>query len=202
MKEEYFKKVIDDITLLCNQSIEKTENRKGKKEDIENHDILQSILELAEDKKDIREYLIGLSDTTLNVICALMDFGRRYKLKILPINLDKIFNKYYLPNWFDKNKSEKKEWIADYLSDKRYVLPKYLRRAEELLIYSKSENICLTHECGGCLIETDGERFAIDSMLDDDFEDKWEKYELKLTCLKCGGHSSKTVDKSYFNKAI
>ncbi|MDU6115919.1 MAG: hypothetical protein E6649_16015 [Paeniclostridium sordellii] len=191
MKEEFFIKIISEISKLCYDLEEKESNEKNE----DNGVILEldDILDFYSDRKELDDYLIGLTNTTLNTICALMDFGRRYENKVLPINLDKYFNKYYLPYWFEQNKGQKKEYISSYLADKSPVLPRYLNRAKELLFYSKNDNIELTHECGGslCLEDSDGIE-QIDS----------HEYELHLACLKCGSKVNKIVDKDYLNHSI
>lgn len=191
MKEEFFIKIISEISNLCYDLQEKESNEK-----VEDDGVIldvDDILEHYSNREELEDYLTGLTDTTLNTICALMEFGRRYENKVLPINLDKYFNKYYLPYWFEKNKGEEKEDTSSYLADKSLVLPRYLNRAKEILFYSKNDNIELTHECGGslCLEDSDGIE-QIDSY----------EYELHLECLRCGFKANKIVDKDYFNQRI
>ena len=118
----------------------------------------------------------------------------------MPINLTAIFNKSYLPYWFDKNKDEKKEITAYYLSGKGKFLSEYLKRAEKLL-FSKDIEIQLKHECGGHLIEIEGSNYPCDSQ-DEKYEYDEEEYELNLECLKCGNNITKIVDRNYFKQQI
>ena len=119
----------------------------------------------------------------------------------MPINLTALFNKSYLPYWFDKNKDEKKEIIAYYLSGKSLALPKYLKRAEELLFFSKDIEIQLKHKCGGNLVESEGSKYIFDSWNEDDEYDE-EEYELNLECLKCRNTITKIVGRNYFKQQI
>lgn len=171
MKEEYFDQVIFDITKLCN--------------DLRN--------ERVNTERDLYAYLNNLTDTTLNTVCALMDFGRMYGCSTLPINLEKIFNKYYLPYWFDSNKSKAKDMTVEYLVDKYFVLPKYLCRAQYLLFHSKNYNIPLTDDCGGYLYvdETDGI-----------IQVGYDEYELNLKCLKCKSRVTKVVSRDFLTRRI
>lgn len=193
MKEEYFEGVISKISDLYYESREKEFSNNNKKVEFESLIINQSELkEYASNRKELVDYLNSLTDTTLNVICALMDFGRRYDYKVLPINLNKFFNKYYLPYWFDKNETEDKYNTVSYLVSKK-SLPEYLNRAKYILFYSKEYNIDLVHECGGslCLEESDGVEQV-----------EYDTYELHLMCLKCKGKVSKFVDEDFFDKRI
>ena len=147
---------------------------------------------ISKEKQDLTKYLMGLTDTTLNTICAMMEFGRDFNMKVLPINLTAIFNKYYLPYWFDKNKDEDKEITVSYFSEKSLALLKYLKRAEELLLFSKNIQIKLKHECGGYLVESEESRYSFDSCNEEDEYDEQE-YELNLECLKCGHTITKSV---------
>lgn len=192
MNETYFKQVISDINSLC--YLIKDNNTESCAQD------LDSIMS-SKEEQDLTKYLIRLTDTTLNTICAMMAFGRDFNMKVLPINLTAIFNRYYLPYWFDKNKDEKKEITADYLSEKSLSLPRYLKRAEELLIFSKDMQIQLKHECGGDLVESDGSKYIFDSWSEKDEYDEQE-YELNLECLKCRNTITKIVDRSYFKQQI
>ena len=191
VKEAYFKQVISDINHLC-YSI-KNNNTQSSAQD------LDSIM-ASKEEQDLTKYLMGLTDTTLNTICAMMDFGRHFNMKVLPINLTAIFNKSYLPYWFDKNKDEKKEITAYYLSEKGKFLSEYLKRAEKLL-FSKDIEIQLKHECGGHLIEIEGSNYPCDSQ-DEKYEYDEEEYELNLECLKCGNNITKIVDRNYFKQQI
>lgn len=191
MKEEYFKGVISKISDLCYEIREKEYSNNDVK--FESLIINQRELkEYASNRKELVEYLNSLTDTTLNVICALMDFGRRYDYKVLPINLNKFFNKYYLPYWFDKNETEDKYNTVNYLVSKK-SLPEYLNRAKSVLFDSKKDNIDFVHECGGslCLEESDGVEQV-----------EYDRYELHLMCLKCNGKTSKFVNKDFFDREI
>lgn len=192
MKEEYFKGVISKISDLYYEIREKESSNN---EDEEFKSLFFDEFELEAyhfNRKELVDYLNSLTDTTLNVICALMDFGRRYNCKVLPINLNNFFNKYYLPYWFDKNKTEDKNDTVYYLVSKK-SLPEYLSRAKFILFDSKKYNIDLVHECGGslCLEESDGVE-----------QIEYDTYELHLMCLKCDGRVSKIVDEDFFNKKI
>ncbi|WP_343337425.1 hypothetical protein TPELB_24450 [Terrisporobacter petrolearius] len=197
MKEEYFEEVISKISELCCEIREKECSHENSNELKAESLILdaaeiKALKERASYREELKKYLYNLSDKTLSVICALMDFGRNHSGKVLPINLNKFFNKYYLPYWFDKNKSEDKGITVDYLVSKE-PLAKYLNRAEFILFYSKNDNIDLKDECGGylCLQESDGiERI------------EYDEYELRLKCLNCGAEISKYVDKDFLDKSI
>lgn len=200
MKEAYFEQVISDISNLCEDLKSKREMRESKEE--REGIVIESVVGLsgvdeykqrAKDRQELYAYLTNLTDTTLNTICAMMDFGRRYECKVLPVNLEKFFNKYYLPYWFDKNENEEKSITVSYLIDKYSVLPRYLNRAKEILFYSKENNIPLVDECGGylCLDESDG-IVQVD----------YDMYELYLTCLKCNSKVIKIVDGEYLNQRI
>lgn len=181
MKDLYFIDVINDIISLCSA--------------------INNNINSSKEENSLNTYLMNLSDTTLNTICALMDFGRSFSFKVLPINLTAIFNKSYLPYWFKKNETDKKEWIVSYLTDKIPNLSKYLIRARELLIYSKEKEIKLEHNCGGNLIENEDKRYIFGPWTeDDDYDD--QNYELSLKCLKCKCNVTKNVRRDYFKKQI
>lgn len=171
MKEEYFNRVILDITNLCEDLLS-------------GHNC---------DKKKLFEYLNNLTDTSLNTICALMDFGRAFSYRTLPINLEKFFNTYYLTYWFDANEKADKNSTASYLAAKYSVLPRYLNRAQTLLFESKHLNIALEHECGGllCLEESD-------PIVQYDHHE----YELNLKCVKCKMPVKKIVHEDFLEKGI
>lgn len=195
MKEAYFIEVIQEISSLCSKVVDEHNSK------VKGTDDLEHICEPFESECNLKDYFMSLSDTTLNTVCALMDFGREFHSPVLPINLKEIFNKSHLPYWFDKNKAEKKEWTANYLVDKAPSLSKYLRRAAELLIYIKDKNIALKHKCGGALIEVEGEGYIFDKHSEyDEYDD--EDYELKLECIRCKCPVTKRVTRSYFDKQI
>lgn len=196
MKEQYFEQVISEISDLCNDLKNENERLKSK------NNIIGGVIDfsditlyeqLHENGNKLHTYLTSLSDTTLNTICALMEFGRMYNYMVLPINLNKVFNKYYLPYWFNINKDEEKSMTALYLANKHNVLPRYLNRAKNILFYSKQDNIPLTHDCGGYLYleESDG-IVPVD----------YDTYELNLKCLKCNSSVIKTVTEEYLEKRI
>ena len=124
MKEEYFKEVISNITKLCQEEREKECSNKNSNE-LKVEVLFYSASEIEELKdghiyrENLEKYLYNLTDTTINVICALMDFGRSNMGKVLPINLNKFFNKFYLPYWFNKNTNEDKGIIIEYLVSKK-----------------------------------------------------------------------------------
>lgn len=196
MKEEYFNEVINQITRICTDIEE-----KGKRDKAKNLDIISAkdiskiydIMSYSSNREVLVEYLMGLTDTTLNTICALMDFGRRYECRVLPINLEGCFNKYYLPYWFDMNKNTNKRETANYLADKHGVLPGYLSRARFLLFNSKGANIELKDDCGGllCIDDTDGI-----------IQIEYDAYELTLRCLKCNKVVTKIVDEYFLHDMI
>lgn len=189
MKEEYFKQVIFEISNLCSILNEKESNDSDKIAISNLSDF--DIEEYYSNRGDLTNYLIELSDTTLNTVCALMNFGSDYNHRVLPINLTKVFNKFYLTYWFDKNQHEDKEIIVDYLISKSNVLPKYLNRAIHILFYLKDSNLNLNHNCGGSLYLDDGIT-KIDYNL----------YELNLNCMKCNQSVTKVVDEHYLNNSI
>lgn len=179
MKASYFISVINS---LCSAVLLKDTVKIGSLDDFD----VESLVDSPEERA-LKKYLMTLTDTTLNTICALMDFGRDFAFKVLPINLTILFNKHYLPYWFDKNKDEKKEWTVNYLADKVSVLTKYLRRAEELLFYSKDKELKPKDDCGGALVE-------------DEYDE--QEYELHLKCLKCQRSVTKIVYRDYFRQQI
>lgn len=197
MKEEYFKEVISNITKLCQEEREKECSNKNSNE-LKVEVLFYSASEIEELKdghiyrENLEKYLYNLTDTTINVICALMDFGRSNMEKVLPINLNKFFNKFYLPYWFNKNTNEDKGIIIEYLVSKK-DLDKYLNRAEYLLFFAKDYNIDLEHECGGSLYLDD--QNAIEQI-------DYDIYELHLTCFRCGEGTFKLVSKKFFDRSI
>lgn len=194
MNEPYFEQVILDISILC-------KDLESRRKNIDNEKIegavtlsgISGLRERAKNRQELNKYLTDLSSTALNTICALMDFGRMYNGNVLPINLEKLFNKYYLPYWFDKNKSEEKSITASYLISKYTVLPRYLNRAKDLLFYSKHENISFVDDCGGFLYLDE-----VDGIVQVDYD----CYELHLKCLKCNSNVVKIVDRSFLNKMV
>lgn len=201
MKDSYFKNVISEINSLCS-AIAQSEGVDPLKNTTIDVKDMDGLFAISKEKQALKNYLMELSDTTLNTICALMDFGRENQNKVLPINLTAVFNQNCLPYWFNKNKSQKKSWTVNYLADKWNRLPKYLKRAEELLFYSKEEEIKLIHDsCGGELIEKDGTRYVFGDWTEEDKYDE-QDYELNLKCMKCGAHTTKVVNRAYFKKQI
>ena len=190
MNESYFEQVILDISNLCKDLKNKREMRENSTADLSGID---RYIQRAKDREELYTYLTNLTDATLNTICAMMEFGRTHECNVLPINLDKSFNEYYLPYWIYKNKNEEKYATVSYLIDKYNKLPIYLNRAKDILFYSKDSNIPLVHECGGylCLDETDG-IVQVD----------YDIYELYLTCLNCKSKTIKSVNEEYFKKEI
>ena len=190
MNEPYFEQVILDISNLCEDLKNKTEMRKNSTADLPTVD---GYRQKAKDREELYAYLTNLTDETLNTICALMHFGRMHQFNVLPINLDKLFNKHYLSHFFEINKSEEKSETALYLISIYNKLPVYLNRAKDILFYSKDSNIPLVHKCGGylCLDETDG-IVQVDH----------DMYELHLTCLNCKSEIIKRVNEEYFKKEI
>ena len=203
MKDSYFISVISDISSLCSAVMAKEDCSSVRVETLSlDDDDLKKLLTVSKEEQALKAYLMGLTDTTLNTICALMDFGRQHAVKLLPINLTATFNKYYLPYWFDKNKDDEKEWTVNYLIDKVGCLSKYLRRAEELLIYSKDKEIKLEHDdCGGALVEDEDQRYVFRPWTEKDEYDE-QDYELHLKCLKCNREVTKIVGRSYFKQQI
>lgn len=200
MKDSYFIDVIKEINSLCS-AIEKSKNidySKNATMDIKN---FNGLFTKTKEEQTLKTYLMGLSDDTLDTICALMDFGRQYSWKILPINLSAKFNRLFLSYWVDKNSNDSKQMTVNYLFSKRPVLAKYLKRAAELLFYSTEKEIKLTHDCGGDLVEVNEERYLFDFWTEDDEYDE-QDYELHLKCLKCEEHVTKIVDRRYFRQQI
>lgn len=184
MNEVNFEQIISDICGLCKDLEKKRENRR----DVEGIELYK---QRASERQELEKYLTSLTSDTLNTICAMMDFGRTYLNKTLPVNLDQVFNKYYLTYWFDKNKNEEKSITASYLIGMYSVLPKYLNRAKDILYYLKERNIPLLDDCGGylCLEESDGI-----------VEVDYDTYELHLKCLECKSCMTKIVDKKYLSQ--
>lgn len=197
MKESYFISVINDISSLCSAVIANEGHISF--DSVKTLD-LEDLVTNSKEKQELKSYLTGLTDTTLNTICALMDFGRSHQIKILPINLTAKFNKLYLPEWFNRNDNKKD--TVNYLAGKVRCLSRYLKRAEELLFYSKDKNINLTHNlCGGALIEQEGERYLFGDWTEEDEYDEQE-YELHLKCLNCGEEVTEIVHRNYFRQQI
>ena len=194
MKEEYFKEVISKISELCCEITEKESYPKNSNDlkSIFGRADVKAFKELTSYREELKKYLYNLSDKTLNVICAMMDFGRNYSGKVLPINLNKVFNKYYLPYWFEQNEHADKGGIVSYLVYKK-PLAEYLKRAEFILFDSKKANIDFEHDCGGFLYLKDAS--GIEQI-------DYDEYELHLKCLNCEAEVSKYVDPKFLERSI